>query len=69
MYPSVERAPVGSSFVSEQEKHGGRGAISSHKLSATDGETGGVSDWLKSSSMFAGRPLLITEIGKQIYTV
>lgn len=54
MYPSVERALVGSSFVSEQEKHSGRGAIRSHKLSAANGETGGVSDWLKSSSMLQG---------------
>ena len=44
MYPSVLRAPAGSSFVSAQEKHSGRGAVSSHKLSATNGETGGVSD-------------------------
>lgn len=55
MYPSVEKPPVGSSFVSEQEKHSGRGEISSHKLPAANGETGGVSDWLKSSSMLQGR--------------
>lgn len=54
MYPSVEKPPVGSSFVSEQEKHSGRGEISSHRLPAANGETGGVSDWLKSSSMLQG---------------
>lgn len=54
MYPSVEKALVGSSFVSEQEKHSGWGEISSHKLLVANGETGGVSDWLKSSSMLQG---------------
>lgn len=51
MYPSVDSAPEGSSFVSEQEKHGGRAAITSHKLPAPNGETGWVRDWLKSSAM------------------
>lgn len=52
MYPSVESAPVvGSSFVSEQQKHGGWVGVSSHRLSAAKGETGGVRDWLKSSAM------------------
>lgn len=51
VYPSVERAPEGSSFVSEQEKHGGPAAISSHNLPAPKGEAGWVRDWLKSSVM------------------
>lgn len=51
VYPSVESAPVGSSFVSEQQKHGGRDAICSHGLSAAKGDTGGVRDSLKSSAM------------------
>lgn len=55
MYPSVERAPVGSSFFSEQAKNGGRTAISSHKLSVANGDTGGVRDWLKSSAMLQNR--------------
>lgn len=51
MYPSVGSAPAGSSFVSEQQKQGGRAAINSHRLSAVKGETGGVRDSLKSSAM------------------
>ncbi len=51
--PSEQSDSVGSSFVSEQQKHGGRAAISSHRLSAAKGETGGVRDWLKSSAILS----------------
>lgn len=53
MYPSGESAPVGSSFVSEQQKHGGRAGVNSHRLSAAKGETGGVRDWLKSPAILS----------------
>lgn len=53
MYPSVDNAPAGSSFVSEQQKYGGRAGINSHRLSAAKGDTGGVRDWLKSSPMLS----------------
>ncbi|TNN37834.1 hypothetical protein EYF80_052005 [Liparis tanakae] len=40
-YPSGERAPVGSSFVPEQQKHAGRAGVISQRLSAANGDTGG----------------------------
>lgn len=44
MYPSAGSVLVESSLVSEQLKHGGRAVVTVHRLSAANGETGGVRD-------------------------